>query len=348
MKRRVGLVALGLFGIAGSGGNLGAQSTQQGPDWPDWAYGLLAPLAPGDRVGPPCPATAKPIECAYIGEPVPDDGIKRTLPDAPVPFTRNEAYFGYGPADWYPDDHPTMPDIVARGDEARGLRACALCHYPNGQGKMENGHVSGLPAAYILQQLEAFENGTRRSADPRKANTNEMAMIATRLTDDEKNQVAEYYSSIPYRPMVRVIEAAEAPQVRATSNGLLLPVPDQPPMVLGQRIIEVPEDPEKTEMMRDPRGGFVAYAPVGALQKGEQLVSTGADKTIQCGICHGPDQMGLGVVPGIAGRTASYIMRQLWDIKQGTRESPLMGPVIANLTTEDMLNISAYIASLPQ
>jgi cytochrome c553 len=240
-----------------------------------------------------------------------------------------------------------MPDIVARGDESEGLQACALCHYPNGQGKMENGHVSGLSATYILQQLEAFENGTRRSADPRKANTNVMAMIAARLTDDEKQQVAEYYSSMDYRPMVRVIETVEVPQVRSTNNGLMLPVPDMPPTPLGQRIIEVPEDPEKTEMMRDPRGGFIAYVPVGSLAKGERLVNTGDSKTIQCGICHGLDHMGLGVVPGIAGRTASYTMRQLWDIKQGTRQSPLMTAVVANLSAEDMLNISAYIASLP-
>ncbi len=62
----------------------------------------------------------------------------------------------------------------------------------------------------------------RRSSDPRKANTNEMAMIAAGLSDEEKQQVAEYYSSIPYRKMVRVIEADEAPQVRTTSNGLML------------------------------------------------------------------------------------------------------------------------------
>ena len=46
---------------------------------------------------------------------------------------------------------------------------------------MENGHVAGLPADYIRQQLDAFANGTRRSADVRKANTNEMAMIAGSL-----------------------------------------------------------------------------------------------------------------------------------------------------------------------
>jgi len=54
-------------------------------------------------------------------------------------------------------------------------------------------------------------------------------------------------------------------------------------------------------------------------------------------------------VPGIAGRSPSYLMRQLWDIKQGTRKgvwSPLMKQVVANLTQDDMLNIVAYVSSV--
>ena len=211
---------------------------------------------------------------------------------------------------------------------------------------MENGHVSGLPEAYFLEQLAAFARGDRRSADPRKANTNEMAMIAANLTETEKQEIAEYFTSLPFRQMVRVVEADEVPQVRVTSNRLMLPLPDLPLMPLGQRIIEVPENPERTEMSRDPRGGFVAYVPVGSVAKGEALVSTGDGKTIQCGICHGPEQRGIGPIPSIAGRTASYTMRQLWDIKQGTRLSATMTPIVANLTAEDMLNIVAYLAGL--
>ena len=127
----------------------------------------------------------------------------------------------------------------------------------------------------------------------------------------------------------------------------MLPLPDEPMMPLGQRIIEVPDDPERTEMSRDPRGGFIAYVPIGSLAKGEELVTSGAGKTIQCGLCHGPDQTGIGPIPSIAGRTASYTMRQLWDMKQGTRQSPIMTPVVANLSAGDMLAIVAYLASLP-
>ncbi len=320
--------------------------SQQGPDWPDWAYGFTEPLSDDSLTAPPCPYGSRPIDCAYAPVAVPDDGIKLTLPGTDRTFTRNEAWFNYGPADWYPDDHPPMPDIVANGRQEDGLRPCALCHYPNGQGKMENGHVAGLPEAYFLDQLRAFEAGTRRSADLRKANTNEMAMIATGLSEEEKRQIARYYGSMPYRKMVRVVEADEAPQVRSSRNGLMLPLADRPPMPLGMRIIEVPEHPERTEIQRDPRGGFVAYVPRGSLAAGGELVETGGGKTVQCGLCHGPDQRGVGDVPSIAGRTASYTMRQLWDVKQGSRASPIMTPIVINLTAEDMLYISAYLASL--
>jgi cytochrome c553 len=314
--------------------------------WPDWAYGYLAPLAPGDRVAPPCPDTAKGFpDCAYVGAPVAEDGVKRTLPDTSLTFTRNEAYFDYGPADWYPGDHPPMPEIVAKGKQASGARACALCHYPNGQGKMENGHVAGLPAAYILQQLAAFKSGARRSADPRKANTNEMAAIARSLTDAEAKAAADYFAAIPFKPWTRVVEAETAPAVRATANGLFMPVPTAAPIPVGQRIIEMPDQPERTEAMRDPRSGFVAYVPVGSIAKGEALVSTGGGKTTRCGLCHGAELKGMGNVPGIAGRTASYTMRQMWDIQQGTRKSQLMAPVVGKLSMEDLVNITAYVAS---
>ena len=339
-----GLVLVCLFGS----GLFGAGAlAQQGPDWPDWAYGFTEPLSVDSLVAPPCPDRSRAIDCAYAPVPIPDDGIKLTLPGTDRSFTRNEAWFNYGPADWYPQDHPPMPAVVAYGRQEDGLRPCALCHFPNGQGKSENGHVAGLPEAYFVQQLEAFKEGSRRSADPRKANTNEMAMIAAALSAEEKQAIARYYGSMPYRQMVRVVEADEAPQVRSSRNGLMLPLEDLPWVPLGMRIVEVPEHPEHTEIQRDPRGKFVAYVPRGSLAAGEELVVTGGGKTAQCGVCHGPDQRGVGDIPNIAGRTASYTMRQLWDVKQGSRVSPIMAPILINLTAEDMLYISAYLASLP-
>jgi len=56
-------------------------------------------------------------------------------------------------------------------------------------------------------------------------------------------------------------------------------------------------------------------------------------------------------VPSIAGRSPSYLARQLWDIQQGTRngaQAQLMKLVVANLTEEDLVAIAAYVASRPQ
>ena len=338
------IVLASLIGVA-----VWAQVMAQGPaEPPSWAYGSMRPPAAGDAA-PPCPARTRPFDCAYPGAPVADDGIKRQLPGSRGSFTRNEAYFDYGPADWYPGDHPAMPDIVAHGRQQDGVRACALCHYPNGQGKMENGGIAGLPAAYILQQLSDFKTGARRSADPRKANTNEMAAIAAALTETEAKAAADYFSSMSWRPWVRVVEATEAPRVRATANGLFLPVAGAPMDPLGIRIIEMPEQPERTEMMRDPRSGFVAYVPVGSIAKGEALAMTGGGRTMRCATCHGADLKGVGngvaAVPGIAGRSPSYTMRQLFDMQRGTRKTTLMATVVAKLSVEDMVNLTAYVAS---
>jgi len=121
--------------------------------------------------------------------------------------------------------------------------------------------------------------------------------------------------------------------------------PDQEP--IGARIVEVPEHPDRTEL-RDPRSGFIAYVPPGSLARGEALVMTGAGKTIACGICHGSDLKGLGPVPGLAGRSPSYAARQMYDMQAGTRKgiwTDLMKPVIAKLTADDLIAISAYLAS---
>jgi cytochrome c553 len=311
---------------------------------PDWAYGYLKALGANDPVAPPCPATAKPFpDCAYAGAPVPDDGIKHELPGAPAKFTRSQAYFDYGPVDWYPGDHPPMPDIVAHGKQSAGVRACALCHFPNGQGKMENGGVAGLPASYILDQLKKFKIGERRSADPRKANTNEMGQIANLLTDEEAMAAANYFASMKWRPWAKVVEAETAPAVRTTTNGLFLPVAGAAPIPLGNRIIEVPESPERTDLLRDPRSGFIAYVPPGSIARG-QAIATG--KTTRCSLCHGPDLKGTDKIPGIAGRTASYLMRQLWDIHQGARKSQIMTPLVSKLELADMTDLAAYVASL--
>jgi cytochrome c553 len=324
---------------------------------PSWAHGYLVPLTPGE--GAPACADARPISCAYPAGTAPEGGPLLELPGTSATFHLAQIAADYGPADWYPNDHPQMPDIVAHGRQADGLRACGLCHFPNGKGKMENGGVAGLSASYMLKQLADFKNGLRHSADPRKANTNEMAAIARSLSENEAKAAVEYFASLTWTPWVKVTESTMAPKVHATTNGLFLPVAGGGMEPLGQRIIEVPENPELTDKYRDPRSGFIAYVPVGSLAKGEALVTTGADpgvdakiaankKTMPCGACHGAGLKGKGDVPAIAGRSPSYTMRQLWDMQQGTRNGagvkPMKG-VVAKLSVDDMIAITAYVSS---
>lgn len=138
-----------------------APAVTQGP--PPWAFGFEALPAPGE-VAPPC-RDNRPISCGRPGRAeqmaAADDGTLLRLPGTTGAFTMTQINFAYGPADWYPQDHPPVPSIVARGRENDGVKACALCHFPNGKGKPENGSVAGLPVAYFLRQLEAFRTDTR-------------------------------------------------------------------------------------------------------------------------------------------------------------------------------------------
>ena len=57
-------------------------------------------------------------------------------------------------------------------------------------------------------------------------------------------------------------------------------------------------------------------------------------KTLACGVCHGPELKGIGPIPNIAGRSPSYIVRQLYDFQQGVRAGPssaLMKPAVEKL-----------------
>lgn len=57
-------------------------------------------------------------------------------------------------------------------------------------------------------------------------------------------------------------------------------------------------------------------------------------------MCHGTDLRGRGPVPGLAGRSPSYPVRQLQDMQPGTRKriwTDLMKAVVGELTDEEMI-----------
>ena len=103
---------------------------------------------------------------------------------------------------------------------------------------------------------------------------------------------------------------------------------------LGKRIVESPVNAEHTELLRNPRSGFIAYVPKGSVARGEALARYGNEGVTACTVCHGENLDGLAMVPGLRGRSPSYIARQLADMKDGKRRgawTPLMAPVVASL-----------------
>jgi cytochrome c553 len=302
----------------------------------------------------PAVAADGPVPWAYAIPPAtpaaapaaPDTSLKH-LPGSTGEFTRAQISDRFGPADWYPGDHASMPDVVAHGKKP-DVFACALCHYPNGKGRPENAGVAGLPISYFIQQMNDFRNGSRKSAEPRKTNTNLMIAIAKGMTDDEIKAAAEYFGAMKWTPWIKVVETNTVPKTR-NAGGMFLVLEGNEKEPLGKRIIETPENAEATEVLRDDHSAFIAYVPTGSVKRGEALVTKGAGKTTQCAVCHGADLKGLGPVPGIAGRSPSYLVRQMYDMQQGARNgtwTQLMKPVVANLTDEDLLDIVAYTASL--
>ena len=208
--------------------------------------------------------------------------------------------------------------------------------------------MTGLPAAYIIQQMMDFKSGGRKGSVPERGPMQTKADVIKSVTELELQAAAAYFSSIKPRSIVRVVEASIVPKTYITGSHLAK-VETGETESIGQRIIEVPDDLEQFTS-RDTRARFTAYVPPGSIKKGQMLAADGGSgKTVQCDICHGPNLKGLGPIPGIAGRSPSYIVRQLYDFKHGTRAgtgSALMKPTVDKLTVEDMLNLAAYAASL--
>lgn len=322
---------------------------------PLWAYGFDAPAQPGEKAKPQSP----PNRNLRPGEDPVEQTRLRHIDGSTQAFSLVDIRDGQSVVDWFPDEHPRMPDVVAHGPVRLGpnKRGCASCHLPTGKGRPENAAPVALPVIYFMRQIDDFRKGLRRTADPRKPNTNTMIELAKAMTDDEIKAAAAYFGSMPSTPWVRVVETDLVPKTRISGN-LFLPTSEERTEPVAGRIIEMPENEDQAETYRNPHSGFVAYVPVGSIKKGEDLVTTGGTKiignkivqgkTTPCGTCHGPDLMGVADVPPIAGRSPSYLVRQLFDMQRGSRNgasAQLMKLVVANLTADDMRDVAAYVSS---
>lgn len=319
--RKIGIL-LGASALAITGAALAQDGL------PYWAYPVAAPAPAGT---PPAPK--------------PDDKIQHHVPGSKASFTEAGTNDRFNIPDWHPAGHAAMPRIIEHG-KAPDVMACGYCHLPNGHGRPENAPLAGQPANYLIEQIKEMKEG-RRVSSGKMGSVAAMVKIAKAVSPEDLKIAAEYFAKTKYTKWIRVVESDMVPRTEISSHNMLVPVAGAPKEKLGRRIIEMPEDLERTEL-RDAASGFVAYVPKGSIAKGKALVTSGMGAQ-PCTDCHGKTLHGDGDVPGLAGRSPSYITRQLYDFQHGTRGGPAadpMKPEVAKLNDESRMAIAAYLASL--
>jgi len=265
----------------------------------------------------------------------------KKVPGSSKSYTPTEIDNLQAPPDWFPDEHPPAPAVVQKGHG--GVLACGSCHLMNGEGHPESAGVTGSSAEYIVRQMADFKSGARK--DP----AGRMNAMAKEMTDEEVRQAAQWFASLKPRAWTTVKEAAMVPKTIVGQGRMRFVAPGGGMEPIGNRIITVPEDQDRARS-RDPHSPFIAYVPPGSIAKGRALAQNGGNgKTIACSTCHGDALRGLGNVPRLAGLHPIYIARQLYLFKDGSRnggDSQLMKKAVAQLTDEDIVALSAYLASL--
>jgi len=324
---------------------------------------LLASYAMAQRSGPPpkpgvplardlqarMPAPQKIFEWAYPMAPTggprldPDEVFTVEGADPSLKFTRRQINNGFGPPDWFPKDHGPMPRIVSHGREPH-VRACTLCHLSSGIGHAESAPIAGLPVRYFIRQLVAFKEGDR--VNIRAPN---MIELSHDMTAQEMRDSANYYARqrISQWKPVRVVETSHAPANSIAPSGKRMFHKGGETFPMTPDIIYEVAENEQVEL-RNPRVGFAAYVPPGSIAKG-RIVANGKNGAFRsCASCHGATLRGREDVPRIAGRSPSYLVRQMADMKYGHRKGKALGDmkdIVPKMSDADILNVAAYVAS---
>ncbi len=266
-----------------------------------------------------------------------------TVPGAARAYPETIVHGGGEAVDWRPGEHGALPGIVARSPTPGGW-ACGYCHLPGGEGRPENANLAGLPAAYIVRQVEAMKSGARAGVRPDYVPATLMAGVAKSVSPQDLRAAADYFSRQTFTSRVRVVEGAMAP--RATPAFFVYKVSKGEFAPLGQRIVEAPADLVGFEK-RDGHMTYAAYVPAGAVERGAALARSGGPNAQPCASCHGFGLKG-AAGPPIAGRSPSYLFRQLLAFRARTRRAPeavAMQRVAAGLTDADMIALAAYAAA---
>ena len=267
------------------------------------------------------------------------------LPDADATFTRGQIDDLFHAVDWRPGQHPAAPTAVTTGKQPDAM-ACGYCHLMTGVGRPENAALAGMPADYIVRQVTELRSDDRISPSPDWAPAALMRQTAHGVSDADLAAAACYFAALPFAGHARIVEAAQTP--KAIAADFVYRFDDQaPPEPIGARILEGPTDWSRFEL-RDPDTAYIAYVPPGSLAKGAALAKRGDSQARPCASCHGPGLTGTSVAPPIAGRSPTYIFRQLYAFKTDARNGTLaesMKSEVGQLSTADMIAVAAYVGS---
>lgn len=89
--------------------------------------------------------------------------------------------------------------------------------------------------------------------------------------------------------------------------------------------------------------GMVAFAQVGHAA-GD--ATAGQAKAAVCAACHGADgNSPAPAFPKLAGLGEKYLLKQIHDIKDGSRKVPQMAGILDNMSDQDMADVAAFFAS---
>jgi cytochrome c553 len=200
-----------------------------------------------------------------------------------------------------------------------------------------------------------FKNGARRALLPGVFPPADLMIHeATEITQAEAEAAAQYFSGEKLRPRVIVVERSRVPRTQVVGS-VYTPIASGGEEPLGTRLIELARDSAQHEN-RDEQMRYIAYVPPGSIARGRALARDGSHgKTVACTTCHGSNLEGnrlegMGPIPPLAGRSPSYLLRQLLAFKTGARTGALalpMQPVVASLDIGSMIDAVAFAASLP-
>lgn len=75
-------------------------------------------------------------------------------------------------------------------------------------------------------------------------------------------------------------------------------------------------------------------------------IEAGKAKSVICASCHGPAGHSVNPLwPNLAGQKEQYLVKQIKAFRDGTRQDPMMAPMVAALSDEDIANLAAYYAA---